>query len=328
MDKPKIPPAKVDAMAERLQTSLKRRRPRGWLVIVGLIVAIGLILLLAWWFYAPVEMPRLEVVAFDAVVAPGETPRAAAQLAFPEEGKYDPSLLLGHEIVFLDPKAAMLTGAKGTPVKVGDDALGRAATDWTRPAPGQSALFAVRYADVRNKQTSDDQASLFAWERGGKLLLVDVEEALAQIEPAQWETAPFAAIAARPQAAQALQEAVRKQHQVGYLALTPTTALAYRKVRGWVHTPRPEAERFPAGPVLGRPEYPSTGGTDLTRNAQLGDLKQRFGDHITLVVRTANAATAGTAHGLRVIVLDPAVELPGVRSVAGWTEVIPQLEKE
>ena len=35
----KIPADKLDALAERLQTSLKRRRPRTWLVVVVATVA-------------------------------------------------------------------------------------------------------------------------------------------------------------------------------------------------------------------------------------------------------------------------------------------------
>src|SRR3712207_2895286 len=68
MEPAKLPPEKVADMARMLQSSLKRRRPRPWLVVGGsLLTACLLLALLAWLLWPQPEPPRLEVVAFDAV---------------------------------------------------------------------------------------------------------------------------------------------------------------------------------------------------------------------------------------------------------------------
>jgi hypothetical protein len=320
----KIPTAKVEALADRLQTSLKRRRPRTWLVVVtAAVAALVLLVLLAWLLHNPTESPRLEVVALDAVVAQDDTPRLTAQLAFPDAGDYSPSLLRGRSCVFLDARAALIPGQQVAQRTATSDASGRAVAEWSRPAPDGPETITVRYVDARYKQGSDDQASLFLWPRDSKILLVDLET-MAQIEPDQWETAPPADIPLAPRAGEALQDAERKQYRVGYLALAPYRALTYRKVRGWVHAPR-EKERLPRGPVLGRTEYPGTLGTDEVRREQLKDLQTRFGGSITVIAKSPAAAQSGRTLGLRAIVLGPNPGAAGTLSAPGWAEVIPLL---
>ena len=304
----KIPPDKVDALAERLQTSLKRGRPRTWLVVVAATcVAIGLLALLAWWLYKPTQAPRLEVIALDAVAAVEKQSRVAALLALPDRGEYPASVLRDHECVF---------EIGGKQVKAQSDAKGRAAIDWGPIDKPAVEAIAVRYVDVRNKQGSADQAKLFAWPAGSKVLVVDVVETLAQIDAEQWPTMHGADIHPRPDAARALQQAEKHDYRVVYLAVTES-ALEYRKARGWIGAPRPAADRFPTGPTLASQEF-----------AGVKDFVDRFGNAVTLVVRSQEAASAGKSAGARVIVLDPAIKMPGVRSVPGWSDVIPLLDRK
>jgi hypothetical protein len=329
MDTPhKIPADKVDALAGQLKGSLKRRRPRTWLIVVpAMIVAIALLAWLAWYLFDQPQPPRLEVIAFDSVVGPDEPPRVTAQLAFPDQGDYAPSLLARRDVVFLDIKAAQLPGA-GHEVKTTSDAEGRAAVDWVRPEPGKSALVIVRYVDAANKQGSHDQATLFAWARGNKVLLVDVEETLHQLEPGQVKGVRPIKIAPNPQAAPALHEAERRGYRVAYLAVTAATPLEYRIVRGWITPQQTAKDGVPAGPVLGRRSYGPSGDADQARRESIRELKSRFGDNLTFVTRTTFAASAGTANQVRVIAIEPGENLPGAVHVRGWAEVIPLLEKE
>jgi hypothetical protein len=315
----KIPPDKVDALAERLQTSLKRGRPRTWLVVVAATcVAIGLLALLAWWLYKPTQAPRLEVIALDAVAAVEKQSRVAALLALPDRGEYPASVLRDHECVF---------EIGGKQVKAQSDAKGRAAIDWGPIDKPAVEAIAVRYVDVRNKQGSADQAKLFAWPAGSKVLVVDVVETLAQIEPERWASTHGADIPPRPDAARVLQQAERNNWRVAYLAVTDG-ALDYRKVRGWIGAPRPAADRFPAGPVLGNRDFDVENGADKVRQDRVKDLVDQFGGDVTLVTRSQDAASAGKSAGARVIVLDPAIKMPGVRSVPGWSDVIPLLDRK
>jgi hypothetical protein len=316
-DTPKIPAEQADALARRLQTSLKRRRPRVWIVVLVVLVAVAGLGLLAWSLYNPTALPRLEVIAFDAVAAPDETAQVRAQLAFPDNGEYAASVLASRDLVFLDASATILPGQQGLQKPAVSDAKGAARVEWPRPAAGNASI-AVRYVDARFKQGSRDDATLFAWERGGKILLVDIDEALTDAEPA-WETTPLDKISPRPHAAKALHDAAAKQWQIGYLAMTPARALTYRLARGWVRALRAEKERFPAGPVFGQLVYPPD--ADQGRATLLGDLKARFGDHITLIANRPETISAGRAAGVRVITVGAEAPEPGVANLTSWTEL-------
>jgi hypothetical protein len=320
----KIPPEKADALARRLHGSLERRRPRTWLIALVTIGAVLLVTgLLVWWLYDPTEPLRLEVVAVDAVVAPDETAIVRAQLAFPDDGEHAPALLNRRDVVFVDAKALPVPGHQPLQKRTESDAQGRAAVEWARPGQGDVAAISIHFVDAKHKQGSADQASLFLWERQGKILLVDVEETLAQIEPGQWEATPPDKILPRPQAARALQDAAAKKYRVGYLALAPGKPLTYRMVRGWVRAPHADKERFPVGPVFGRPEYATD--ADVARAALLRDLQARFGDQITLVVNRAATAAQGRAAGIRVITIGAEAPAAGAANLASWSDLADHL---
>ncbi len=329
MDQPqRIPAQRVDSMASQLKGSLQRRRPRPWLIVGGaLLAAIALLVLLAWWLYDQPALPRLEVVVFDAVAAPDEPARVAAQLAFPRPGDLPQSLLAGRDLVFLNLKAAMMPGQQGHQVKTASDAEGRAVVDWPAPAAGKSETIIVRYVDVRQKHGSSDQATLFAWAKDRKILLVDVDEALYQKPPAPAPDAPADNVAP-PAAAQALREAERRGYRIGYLAAASASPLEYRVVRGWVTGQWAGKDGLPIGPVLGRRDYPSSIDADQARRERLDDLRQRLGTNVTFVTRTAFAAGAATANQLRAIVIEPGENVPGAMRVRGWAEVPSVLPKE
>jgi hypothetical protein len=323
MDEPKkLPPDKVAALAERLQGSLKRRRPRAWLfVVTAVVVALGVLGLLTWWLTDSSEPVRLEIVAFDLVVAPADVPRVAAQLAFPEKGEYSPSLLRGRDVVFLDARSVLLPGQQGTQERTTSDADGRASVAWPRPAGAQVERIVVRYIDARHKQGSTDQANLVPWDGGGKILLVDAEETLAQLAPARWEATHPAEIKPQNGAAVALQDAELKKHRIAYLTTTSNSPLAYRKVRGWVHAPRAVKERFPAGPVLGRLNYAKDTDVDQARSAMLEDLKARFGEPMTLVANRAPAADAARRLGIAVVTIAAPAPIQGAVNLRNWGEL-------
>jgi hypothetical protein len=323
----KLPADKVDALAERLQGSLKRRRPRTWLIVLSVtVLALVVLGLSAWWFSDRSEPVRLEIVVFDQVVAPDESPRVAAQLAFPDKGDYSPALLRGRDMVFLDARSVLLPGQQGTHLRTTSDADGRASVEWPRLAGGQPERVVARYIDTRYKQGSTDQANLTPLERDSRILLVDVEETLAQLDPAQWENTHAADIKPQPGAATALREAEKKKYRIAYLTVHAGNPLAYRKVRGWMHAPRPDKERFPSGPVLGRPGDAATTDVDPTRWAVLQDLKNRFGEHITMITNNVAGAAAGRKIGIRVVTIFCPAPAPNATNLRTWDELPGRLE--
>jgi hypothetical protein len=322
MDEPKrIAPEKVDTLARSLQGSLKQRRPRTWLIAIATIgIVLGGLGLLAWWLYDPTEPVRLEVIAFDSIVAADETPRMRAQLVFPDSAEHAASLLRGRDVVFLDPKGLLLPGQAGLQKSATSDAAGRAEVAWPLPDDNKGGAVTVRHVDARHKQGSADQSFLFLWERGRKILLVDLDEVLAEVAPVPM--APGLPDKILP-AVQALQEVAAGQVQVGYLAVAPDRPLTYRIQRGWLRSARAEKDRFPVGPVLGRPEYSATMDADQARIALLKDLKARFGDNVMLIAGDAATVRQTRAAGLHVITVG-AGKLdgpPGASDLARWAEL-------
>jgi hypothetical protein len=322
----KIPPEKADALARDLRGALQQRRPHTrWIVVASIAVALAGLGLLAWWLYTPTDPVRLEVIAFDDVAAPDEFPKLRAQLAFPDDDEHSPALLRGRDVVFLEASgtALLLPGQQGMQKSVTSDAQGRALAEW-QPPRGKIDAIAVRYVDVRYKQGSTDHASLFRWERGGKILLVDVQETLAQLAPAQWETTPLDKILPRLHAVAALQEAERRNFQVGYVVLS-SRPLTYRMVRGWVHAPKTEKERFPPGPVFGQFAEPAVPAKISARQELVEFLSAGFGGTIVYIAADADAADLGRVAGVRVLMLGEGEAVAGVQRAADWSKVIPLL---
>ncbi len=319
MDQPqKLPPRQVEALAQRLQTSLRRRRPRTWHVVVGVLAVVLVLLgLLVWWAYPPPDLPRLEVVAFDQAAAPGESPPVVAALAFPDEREAAPSQLRGLSLTFLDAGAVFAPGAGATQT-VTTDAHGRAAVAWPRPPDGQVTQVAVRYVDARRRQGSADQANLFGWKRG-RVLLVSVEDALAAVAPERWDTTHPANIAPRPGAGAALRAAHSRGYQIGYLPRVPARPLDYRKARGWVQAQQATQEAFPAGPMFAPPGDPAENEQALA--ALLQDVKRRFGEDLTVVVNHPAAVAAARAAELRVFSVAAAEPPAGATHVPEWAEL-------
>lgn len=321
MDEPKrIAPEKADALARSLQGSLKQRRPRTWLIAIAtIVIVLGGLGLMAWWLYDPTEPILLEVIAFDSVVAADETPYVRAQLVFPDSAEHAASLLRDRDVVFLDPKGLLLPGQQGLQKSATSDAAGRAEVAWPLPDKNKSEAVTVRHVDTRHKQGSADQSFLFHWERGRKILVVDLDEVLAEVTPAPMQGPPDKI----PPAVQALQEVAARHVQIGYLAVSPDRPLTYRIQRGWLRTPRAEKDRFPVGPVFGRPEYSATIDADQARIALLKDLKARFGDNVMLIAGGAATVHETRAAGVHVITVG-AEKLegpPGASNLAGWAEL-------
>jgi hypothetical protein len=326
MDEPrKIPSHQVNALAQRLHTSLERRRPRVWMV-VALVLAVGLIAAgLVWWGFGGGRPTQLEVIAFDAVCSPSETPRLEAQLAFSDTGPNSPAFLSGKELLFFDAADLLRPGGVPEPrARAASDAHGHAAVEWPG-TPAAPLQIQARYVDLRHKQGNYDRSALVRWSRDRPTLLVDVEETLAAIDLARWDTTNPLDIPAQPRAAAALQAAKARGYQIGYLAVA-ADPLQYRKVRSWVQRQQAVAAGFPEGPVLGRLTYASKHDIGKARYERVHDVRSRFGDQVTAIVRSSSANEANLANAARVIVVGDPVELPNVLRAAGWDEVLPLLD--
>jgi hypothetical protein len=285
----KNPPANAEALARKLQENLQRQRPR-WVRWLPALAGILLVVLavLAWALYPKPDPPRLTVTAMDELNVRGE-PAVVHAFLDPENPDSKVDSLKGLEADFwvAKPPPALDDAPRQ---KVVSDTHGQTTT---KLDAGDAAKikFHVRHAVPLKKQDPpQDEARIFAVAKDAPLLLVDVEETLADLDPKLWTKTNALNIAVRAGASEALKIARDKHgYAIAYLAVELTPAREYRRVRGWIGIKASGPEALPDGPVLGRLRYDS-GDVHSARHALLSDLRERFTGPIVAVVRDADAA--------------------------------------
>ena len=169
---------RADALAKQLKQSLAQRRPRPWLPVLAVLAVCSLILAgLVWWLYPRAQPASLEIIAFDGVFTPDETPIARAQLFAPPNEQGTRSLS-GHKIVFSSLPIVRPGGEKPRDKTETSDPQGQAAVDW--PEPNAELIeFTARYVgtEARPKNVNDG-GRLFVWPKNAPLLIVDADETL------------------------------------------------------------------------------------------------------------------------------------------------------
>jgi hypothetical protein len=322
----KKPSANADELGRKLQEKLRHERPR-WIRWVPLlaIVLFATLLLLAWILYPAPDPPRVTATALDALVAANEPADVRAYLD-PVDADAKPVSLAGLEAIFSIDKGA---GAAddGARVKAVTDAHGQA-TATLDPGGAAKSIIQVRQTAPSKKQDSPtSRAALHVLPKDTPLLVVDVEETLADLDPNLWTKTNPLNIAPRPGAIAALREAqLRHKLTIVYLAVGNVPAKEYRRVQGWIRLKAAEPKGLPDGPVLGRLQY-HTGDVAEARQALLADVRERFTGPMTAVVRTAESAEQCLALKIRPIAMGGG-DFPGnVMRIKGWDELPAALGK-
>ncbi|MCI0683666.1 MAG: hypothetical protein L0Y71_16290 [Gemmataceae bacterium] len=319
----KKPSANADELGRRLQEKLRRERPRWvrWTPIV-VIVLLGALLLLAWLLYPPPDPPRVTATALDALVPEGE-PAAVRVYLDPVDADAKARALAGFQAIFwIDQGAAGPENA----VKAVTDDRGLATATLDIPDGPASAVYQVRHTAPSKKHDSPtSRGAIHRVAKDAPLLLVDVEETVADLDPGLWTKTNPLSIAPRPGAANALRE-VRPRFTIVYLAVVNTPAKEYRRVQNWVRMKAADPKGLPGGPVLGRLSYDSAD-VGEARRALLSDCRERFTGTLVAVVRTAEAAEQCLALGIRAIAMGGG-DFPGnVTRVKAWDELPAALAK-
>ena len=324
MDKKPSPTA--EALARQLQETLRQKRPHWvrWVPLVA-VVLFGTMGLLVWALYPAPDPPPMTVTALDTLAVAGQPATVRAYLD-PEKEEAKVGSLAGLPAIFwAEPIDAPADNAVRH--KVVSDEHGHA-TATLEPGTAPVAPFRIRQTVVSKKQKSpEDRAHIHVLPQDAPLLLVDVEDTLADLDVALWTKTNPLNIAARPGAADALR-AARSRHKfaVAYLAVAPSLAKEYRRVRGWITVKTVEPRGLPDGPVLGRLRYDG-GSVGAARQALLGDLRQRFTGPLVAVVRTAEAAEQCLKCDIRAIAMGDGDFPEQVTRIKGWDElpgVLPQ----
>lgn len=307
----KKPSENAEVLARKLQQKLQHERPR-WLRWVPLlaVVLFGITGIVAWLAYPEPVLPPLTLTALDVLAAAGEPVRVRAQFD-PAEPDAKAGSLAGQEVTFWLDQA-------GAAHKAVSDAHGEASTILDL-AGALKATFQVRQSSSHRKQKiPEHHAYIHVLAKDAPLLLVDVEETLADLDVKLWTKTNPDDIAVRTGAGEALQTARNKLNfAIAYLGVANTPAREYRRVRGWIAQPK---LKLPDGPVLGRLRYDAATVGDA-RQALLDDLRQRFTGPLVAVVRTSEAAEQCLALGIRAIAMGGGDFPDQVTRIKSWNEL-------
>jgi hypothetical protein len=310
------PKPNADALAQRLQESLRRRRFRPWrigaLVFVAALLAAAA---LAWSLFHERPVLALQVVALASVVAAGEPAQARAVLVT-AEAPDAPVPGAGHDMIFLPPAPP---GATPVPEKTVTDREGYAAMRWPLPAAAREVSFLARHVDVRRRRGSTDSGHIYVWPRASVLLLLDVEEVLADV-PAAWGRDPFAvALPLRPGAAEAL-HTLRDEIHIVYLCPASASWLRFLRLRSGVEALFESQLPLPRGPVFGRLDFARADSADGVRRAAVAELRRHFDAPPLAVVNQTASLTLYQELGVRTLWLGPAPPAAPLAPAATWRD--------
>jgi hypothetical protein len=322
----KKPSPHAETLARQLQEKLRVERPRWyrWAPILT-VVLLGTLALFAWLLYPAPDPPRLTITATDALYADGEE-LAVRALLEPQEPDAAHGSYAGLEVVFWEEKASDPASRR----KAICDGHGQATATLDSADP-KGAPFHARYIG-RQKYEVSDRAWLYVLPKDAPLLVVEVEETLAELDPEHWSKTNPIGIAVRAGAAAALRSAADKGYRVVYLAVQPAHAKEYRPVRGWVESKSMGADPLPRGPVLSRPRFASDPAAAKTaaneaRAQALEALRGKFTGAIVAVVRTAAAAQQCQKLDIRPLATGGGDFPDGVTRLKSWADLPAALGK-
>jgi hypothetical protein len=304
------PKKKLEAEAMLAMAKARHRQDRravSYLIAMAvLVLGLGAIS----WFFWPVEPPRVALAAYDAVAVPEESIKLYGRAA--PENRERALKLDGLDLWFQVPA----TQRSDTLVT---DAGGSAALDWQAPqAKGERLEFMVRHQQKDEpKRGVRDNGRVFVWPAKSKLLVVDVDHALADGVEALADSGSAAPVL-RPGAATALQ-ALGARYKVVYLSAAANEPASYKKLRSWL----PQA-RLPDGPLLSPYQPSGPGDVEVFTMGQIEGLKKRFsGPTVGIAGRDGEARMYADAGWKAVVIGDAEALPPGASAIASW-EALPK----
>ena len=243
---PKRPAA--DALKERLKETMHRDRRRLLRTLAIVVVVLTALVAGALWFMIPPRpLPPMLAVAFDSICLPGEETQVAMQIEPAEADRPMPASVAGLEVAFVDVQTPGPPLARTVTDKTG---LALAAVRFAEAAP--EIRFQGRLIGNRRVKGTIDQARMFHVPRNAPIVLIDVQELLA--DPAQdlSSSKDLNQIPAHEPTARRLQSLAKSKKQIVYFAVKSDRAQAYHQARRWLMIKGP---MLPPGPVMGRRSF-------------------------------------------------------------------------
>jgi hypothetical protein len=305
------------ALARQLKQSLQRSRfRRQRIVLLCALVVAGLLGAMAWSVYYPSGDIAVSVIALTSVGNTSEVGLARAVLVAPDVDG-GASRRGGYEVIFLDP--APPPGAMPRRAQAVTDRAGYAQVSWPMPDKSPVATFRARHIDPRQRRGSEGDGRIYRWPREAAILLIEVEGLLADPPP---EARPLAPVqAAAPGGALEALSSLPPEVQVVYLLPATEGWLPARRLRAWVEERFGDGTGLPAGPVLGKLDFPTARtGADI-RPAAVALLRERFTGQLAALVQRADAVSAYRDKNVPVLWFGEAAPPLEVPRAAAWSDV-------
>jgi hypothetical protein len=290
----------------------RRRSPLRLLVIMSLIALLLAVSIYLLW--PGPERPPLLLASFDEVALPDETISLCARVESLGEVKTGANLagcqLYFHELQN-DRREQLAT-----------DRDGRVTVQRSFSSCAVPIEIMVRYPGEGQRPPGNQAKSrVFVWPPETRLLLVDAETALADVDEGSLWTASNLDIRPKPGAVACLRGA-RAKYRIAYLSTGADRPSRYIKLRAWLERGwAPEQEQFPDGPLLVPACHPPLNVADFLQT-KLKDLKERFQG--TAVAITAHGEHALLFHeaGWQIFLLSATAEKSdGVIVIPSWHEL-------
>ena len=313
MSETKPPGPDADKLARQLQESLARRRPTAWKPVLAVLSVCTLFLaLFAFWLKPRPPAPLMPLVALDGLYTPDETPLARIQLFVAAEDAESAPSLRSQDVLFQGQGVEFVhQGGTASLVRMKTDSKGQTTAELPKSAGPALMDFQARHIDDSRglKGAAPDSGQVFVWPKDAPLLIVDVDETLMAKE-------------LDAKAVATLKTAAEARWRIVYLSVAGAEAESFRQARDWLR----EQADLPAGPVLGRSQYPSQESAEQARIALLRSLNVRFTGPKNVVVKSAQAAETCAELRLRAIVIGDAKTSADVIRVTSWAEVFERLK--
>ncbi|MFO0866241.1 MAG: hypothetical protein U0744_16600 [Gemmataceae bacterium] len=320
-DEPSTPPASLpppspEELARRLKTNLAKERPRSTrYALIALALVVAALSSLAWYLRPQPEPGRWTIVAFDDWSLPGQPATRQARLE-PLAADSSSGSARGQELFFRgveEPETAF--------VKISADNQGNASA----PAkPEEARGFVVLYLGPQRKYKAEDRARIFRLDPAVRLLVVDVDEVVAELPNDGWGLRNPQSIAPKKLASEELTKLAKQGFRVVYFSRRIDTAKDYQRIRSWTEQHR--AAGLPEGPVLGM--VPADKETVAAAGQRLlADLRKRWPGPLFLAVGSEEGANAGKSAGITTYLIGDAVPPQGVFGMKGWPELAAELAK-
>jgi hypothetical protein len=299
---------KMDAVLLLAKASFGDRRRRSPArILITLAVVAGLLGLLAWAVWPNPLLPPLIMAAFDQVALPNETVSLCAGVQPIDQDRAGFNLA-GCELFFLDLSDQALLA------KVATRSDGTASLSKSFAANAGPPQVLVRY------RGEESRLGVFVWPAESRLLVVDADHALADVDEERLWTLNNLDIRPVSGAAKALQSACGK-YRVIYLSAAADRPSRYRKLRALLG-PGGGQEQFPGGPLLARADRAVDSDPAVFQHVAIVGLTKRFCGKAVGVVRRADEAEIFRNAGLQTFLVGDANSAPeGIIPVKSWADL-------